>query len=270
VTVDGLGSQGTTAVLTSNGTSAADPGSYVNFDVGRSLAAGVATTTQGTPAVALTPSNGFVFAGDATGVAGSSTLTAAGAALFNALTPGQYYAGQWTFGGSPTQLGFTSLGPVVTPTAAGVGAFGSSLAVLGPGFITVAGVPRPLVVSPTAAYSGLSESFQPELAGVSGDPRRTGAAVINVLGATRRYVGTDVRGLVLNARGSVNLIAVQRARNSVFLGNPITHVDIQDRRDVQIISTARGGAGTFARGGVRVVPSLPVGGVIAPPDFPAE
>jgi hypothetical protein len=279
-TLTGIGSSPTRTVLTGlNGLAYA-------IDVDGSLAAGsavVATTASGVPVAPFAPQREFLFNGDATGLASSNTVYAGGAGHFDTAQPNLYQFGS---------MAITPVGPVFVETARnavpgllapfqnagpdgllpsptlGLGSIDGRLARLNfvPGVgntvtlstaanaavgtvIGLRGVPMPL--------SGLSESAHPELAG---------AAVIDVEGNMKRFVGKQVRGLVLNARGSVNLIAAHTVVDSAFVGRPLNHVEFVTRRRTQVISTARGINGQVVRGGVAVDRNLLRDGPLLLPD----
>ncbi|GIW86139.1 MAG: hypothetical protein KatS3mg108_0463 [Isosphaeraceae bacterium] len=266
----GIGSSPVQTILTS-----LDGPAYA-IDVDQSLASGsavVATAPNGTPIAPFFPQREFLFNGDASGLAGSNTLYASGAGHFDTAQPNLFQFGSMAL----TPVGplfveaarnavsgifspFQNAGPtglLPNPTL-GLGSIDGLLARLN--FVgsvgntltlfTAANAPSGttiLLQGVATPLSGLSESAHPEL---------DGAAIIDVQGNMKRFVGKQVRGLVLNARGSINLIAAHTVVNSAFVGRPLNHVEFVNRRRSQVISTARGINGQVIRGGVTVQKNL--------------
>ncbi len=270
-TMTGIGSSATSTVFTSlNG-----PG-YA-LDVDQSLATGsavVATTPSGVPFAPIVPQREFLFNGDATGLAGSSTILADGAGHFDTAQPNLFQFG--TIGVAPVGPFYTEAGRAAVPSfltrfqnagadgllpnpTVGLGSIDNNLARLTTSVTTgissialysAANVATGTVIplkGTTAVLSGLSEAAHPELAG---------ASIIDVEGNLKRYVGKQVNGLVLNTRGAVNLISIHTARDSAFVGRPLNHVEFVRRQRVQLISTSRGTNGQVIRGGITIDKNL--------------
>jgi hypothetical protein len=111
-----------------------------------------------------------------------------------------------------------------------------------------------LTLNYPARLSGLSESYRPDL---------EGAAIINAGGTVNQFVSHTVTGLAFNTIGFLNLINVDRAIDTTFIGQPIGHVDIDRRDNVRLISSAN--RSVDSRGGVTIVPDLRVVGPLELP-----
>jgi hypothetical protein len=270
--VDGIGSSATHTILTDTG------GVGVSIDVSASLASGQAVAIDGP----IVPQREFVFNGDATGLAGSDVIYADGAAHFDTAQPNLFQFGvlglapfgrsvfEQTRIATPGGLGtpFINAGSngLLPNPALGLGSVDTRLARLFPSgsksslvFYDPASnqaIVGTQAVDYTGTLTGLSESLHPEL---------VGAALIDIQGNLRRYIGRQVEGLVLNTRGTVNLIAAHTAIDSAFIGRPLNHAQFVQRQNVQLISTARGDRGRLTRGGVTVDPNLPPTGPLILP-----
>ncbi len=276
-TINGIGSNDANTFVSD---STADTfGLIEQIDVTASLASGnaVAITTP------FAPTRQFQLAGDLTGLAGTDTIYATGAASFDQFQPGQTQLGilgVTQTGGKP--LAETSR--VAIQTSSGqtidVGTPGQPLGnltyalgsvspylVLGSSVVDGKYVVRLLNPSTLATVksldlqvgdllTGLSESFHPEL---------LNAALIDVSGNVRNLVSDQVTGLALTATGSIGLLKIRTAADSFVVGEPINHVAIGRRNNVVLKSTKRGPRGNSKRNGVEVVASLtPVGSLTLP------
>ncbi len=224
---------------------------YEEINVAGSLAVGH-TVPIGT---FYAPSQEFTLAGGATGVAGTGNIYALGTGYFNTSTPNVMQAGIITL--TPTTSGVISEasrtaltsgganvpganGTITGDTSRAVGSIGSNLA-LDTGVSNGKNVLA--LLSPTTLasqgsvslnygnpLSDLSESFHPEIAG---------SALIDVQGNVQSFTAQTVRGLVFNGAGNLNLIKARNVANSSVVGFPLSHVDINVRNNVSIVTTSR-------------------------------
>jgi hypothetical protein len=270
--VDGIGASDTGTLLVQT------QGPAVPIDVSASVNSGSAVAT-GAP---YNPSREMVLAGGASGLAGSSTLYATVGAHFDsfqpnldqlgvaALTPsGGTYKESSRTAVTPQGGGFITLGPPTTIKPSSTGGFGSiegELALLSgvSGGKNVVDVYDPstlkfltkVTLNDPHPLQGLSESFHPEL---------NNAALIVVSGNIDHFVADRAQGLVLNGQGEANFVYIGNAADSTVIGRPLDHVQIPRRRNVQLLSTARGIDGLVTRNGVQVVPKL---SSVGPVDLP--
>ncbi len=275
--VDGIGSNGTGTLFTQTG------GNGLSVDVKASLASGTAV------GLLVVPQREFVFNGGVTGVAGSSVLYVDGAAHFDTAQPNLFQFGAAGYSLSGAESSRTAiagpLSPYINAGANGLntspftgsgsldtrlarllpaGALGSTdtIELFTPSTEAVAGT---ITLQTSDALYGLSESYHPELAGTSNIPAQTGAAVVNIQGNTRRFLGLDVQGLIFNTTGTVNMVGAKHAADSTFIGNPLNHADIPNRQNVQLLSNQRGLNGRVTRNGVKIVRNLsPIGPLSMP------
>ncbi len=265
--VGGIGSSSSSTVLT------AEDGTAVRVDVAASLATGQAVSV-GSPFV---PQREFVLNGDATGIAGLSTLYAAGAAHFDTFQPNSFQFGSLTlnqFGPGFAEQARTAISPFTNagsdgldPTPfTGFGSIDGSLAVLGTAaggsnFITLR---NPTTLAPTG---GVRLNYAPQLYGLSESlhPELQNASLIDISGALKRFVGKNITGLVINTRGGVNLISIHTAVDSAFIGRPLNHVEFIRKENVQLISTTRGELGTQNPNDITIDKNLaPTGPLVIP------
>ncbi|APW62051.1 hypothetical protein [Paludisphaera borealis] len=266
------------------------------LDVAASLAAGTVVQPVGNPAP-YTPPSGLSLLGGVTGLPGSNQVYTSVAAPFNSLQPLENQLGYLNVSTTTSvplengslsllysfstvqQKAFTQGGnyvaiPAGNPnqTAVSVGSVDRSLAVNTVGKNSSgAAVPNtvqlygqvsltsrgPIVINYPNQLTDLSESFRPDLAGT---------VLIDVQGNIQSVRGTDANGLVLNNAGNLNLVSFRRMSNSTIIGEPVTHINIQKRTNVSILSTART---VGSRNGVTVVPGLQeVGPLSQPHDRP--
>jgi hypothetical protein len=265
--VDGIGSSLTRTLLTDTG------GIGVRIDVTASLVQGQAVQVDGS----VVPQREFVLNGDATGLAGSNVIYANGAAHFDTFQPSLYQFGVLAL--TPLGPGFAEQSRTAIPgfinagsdgllpnPSFGFGSVDASLAELGPltggkNFITLRS-PTTLAVTSVvtlnypAQLSGLSESLHPEL---------SDSSLIDVSGNLRRFIGKEIHGLVVNARGAVNLVSVHTAVDTAFIGRPLNHVEFVKKENVQLISTSRGVNGKIRRNEVTINKNLtPTGPLVIP------
>lgn len=265
--VDGIGSNSTRTILTDTG------GVALHVDVAASLASGQAVVLGN----AFTPQREFVLNGDATGIAGVSALFANGAAHFDSFQPNLFQFGVMTIANAGPGFAeqsrtaitpFQNAGPDgLNPNPSfGFGSIDALLAQLGTAangknFITLRNPTNQafsgaVTLNYAPQLSGLSESLHPELANSS---------LIDISGDLTRFVGKQVHGLVINTRGSVNLIAAHTAVDSAFIGRPLNHAEFVRRENVQLISTARGANGKIRRNEVTIDKTLaPTGPLVIP------
>lgn len=244
----------------------------LSIATGHAVPAGAPTS----PVPPFTPSREFVLSGGATGVAGLSNGFLTGAAHFDTFQPNLTQFGMLTVNTSNDQLVETARTAVTSPssivtnvpptnTPIALGSVDQSLALVtavnataGTNTVTLYD-PRTLASQGTVSLrwpnrlTGLSESFHPEL---------KNAAIINVGGIVRRLQVARATGMVVNTIGFLNQARLGSAVDSALIAEPIGHVSIQQRRNVQIISTADRGT---PQGGVTLVPGLrPVGPLTTP------
>jgi hypothetical protein len=254
--IDGIGSTDTRTVLV--GPAADGTGRAQVIDVTRSISSGQAVAV-GNP---FTPMQEFELAGGLSGVAGSRTIYATGAAHFDTSQPDRFQAGVLALDASGVPLrettrvalkdqmgSFIDAGPTGTAPSQPVQALGSidarlarvdgiatdmkgvsrnTVSLLNPQNLAGAGT---ITLNSPNLLSGLSESFHPEL---------VGAALIDVQGNIQSFRARSAQGLVLNDAGNLNLVQIQQATNSVIAGFPFGHVAIARRSKVQILSSKRG------------------------------
>lgn len=245
--VDGIGATEVRTLITAAGT-----GPAVVVNVTASLATGQAVQVGSS----FTPQREFLFTGGATGVAGSGTIYAAGAAHFDTFQPNLDQFGIMAISSNRATLtevsrtalpsgvtgnSFINAGtpPNVDPSPFfGLGSINNQLAILGT--IDKGKVPIKLVDPRTLAtagavsltypnqLTGLTESFHPEL---------LNAAIFNVDGNLKTFGAHTARGAVVNVTAAINLVSIRKATDVAIVGKPVNHVEIPVRDNVQIIST---------------------------------
>ncbi len=262
--VDGIGSNDTQTFVSD--ATAGTNGSILQINVTASLASGHAVAVG----TAFSPGREFELSGGLSGVAGTNTIYATGAAHFDQFVPDQVEEGILGFlpsrTGTDTEVSRLAINgangdPIIVgppgsaksnPTMA-LGSVGANLALdtgvtngenvvalINPSTNAAAGT---ILLQDGHLLAGLSESFHPEL--VNG-------VIIDVSNNLRRFVGTQATGLVLSAGGAVNLVQIGSATDTAVLGRPLNHVNIPRRQNVILQSTARGNLGVGTRGGVTV------------------
>jgi hypothetical protein len=265
--IDGVGQSDRNALLVS---SAAQQTQII--DVGKSLAAGqvvAALDNNGNPVGPYTPRREFTLAGGASGAAGLSTEFLPGSGFFDTATPNQTQPGMLTVSTTNDVTTETARVALASVSKTGPNAIGSVdlFAALVTGFDATEGKNTVTLYNPSgfsragsltlnypARLSGLSESYRPDL---------EGAAIINAGGTVNQFVSHTVTGLAFNTIGFLNLINVDRAIDTTFIGQPIGHVDIDRRDNVRLISSAN--RSVDSRGGVTIVPDLRVVGPLELP-----
>jgi hypothetical protein len=264
-----------TATFVSDAT-AGPLGEAVAINVSASLATGLAV-----PASApFSPQREFHFGGGLTGVAGTDTLFALGAAHFDSFQPDLTQLGVLAFSTTTNppretartavpgvRTPFINVGPPGTIVTQALGSIDSLLAIdtgvsSGVNIVNLYS-PSTLILQSSLSLqdgnllSGLSESFHPELAG---------GTLIDVQGTLKRFITPKTQGVVINDNGMTNLIGIHSATDTAAVGRPLLHVLIPIRRNVQLISmTARGNSGKSTRDGVQVaIKSAPIGPLSLP------
>jgi len=248
--VDGVGSTNTTTVVADS--SAGTLGLLQEIDVTKSLATGQAVAIG----AAYAPTREFELSGGLTGLAGTDTIYATGAAHFDTFQPDRTQAGLLALNAAgagplaetaraalPGPAGGPDAGPAGTARKTPTNALGSvegDLALVtgvvnGKNTVNLfsAGVTPDgiLPLNDPNRLAGLSESFHPELAGSS---------LVNVQGVLRRFNAQDARGLVLNVSGRVDLVLIPGpVSDSAIVGRPAAHVATGPRSNVTILSTPR-------------------------------
>jgi len=249
-TVDGIGSTNTTTVVSDS--SAGTLGLLQEIDVTKSLATGQAVAIG----AAYAPAREFELSGGLTGLAGTDTIYATGAAHFDTFQPERTQAGLLALNAAgagtlaeiaraalPGPPGGIDVGPAGTARKTPTNALGSvegDLALVtgvvnGKNTVNLfsAGVTPDgiLPLNDPNRLAGLSESFHPELAGSS---------LVNVQGVLRRFNAQEARGLVLNVSGRVDLVLIPGpVSDSAIIGRPAAHVATGPRSNVTILSTPR-------------------------------
>lgn len=269
----GIGANTISTVITSKN------GPGYSVDVAASLSAGQAVSV-GAPIV---PQREFIFNGDATGLAGLNSIFADGAGHFDTAQPNLFQFGTLTL--TQVQSLFRESARAAVPGLIspfenagatgldqnpfrGLGSVSGRLARLtrfdpvnGVNFVTLYNTQNvtqsgSIQLKYDKPLYGLSESVHTELAG---------ASIIDVDGNMKRFVGKQIRGLIVNVRGGVNLVAIHTARDSAFVGRPLNHVEFVTTENVQLISSARGVNGMVRRGNVTINKNLPSYGQILLP-----
>ncbi len=213
----------------------------------------------------FTPASEVTLLGGVTGVAGSNNLYATIAAHFSTLQPNQTQLGiqsigtvQVFAGGGSTSVfnTFTSVSHTASPRMAttspcsstprprvscdALGSVDGSLALdtgASNGTNTIK-LYAPTSLSSrgtiTLAYSdllaGLSQSFRTDL---------TGSALIDIQGDVQSIRGGTANGMVLNDTGNLALVKLQSLDNSTIVGQPISHLEIKNRSNETVLSSAR-------------------------------
>jgi hypothetical protein len=240
---------------------------------------------------------GLNLGGGLTGLPGSTSIYAAVAAKFNPLEPDQYQLGSQPFG--TTSVMTVNKQSVLTNTLNA----GTASAVKAAGkFIHIKGNAPPNFKNPgpalgsidqSLAYviktsnststvllssggtltlpdqiTALSQAFRPDLETQS-------AAVIDIQGDVQSIRGGSANGMVLNDTGNLNLLKFWTVTNSTIVGQPVGHIQIQNRSNVTILTPTRtvkgtGGINTHSmRNDVMVIPGLqPIGPLSQPNDEP--
>jgi len=273
--IDGIGSTDVRTVVTD--ASAGTAGLAQLISVSQSLDSGQAVPI-GAP---FAPQREFEFSGGATGVAGSDTIYATGAAHFDSFQPNQTQFGIMAIGTGRDTLTELSRNAVTSPASIvntgvsgtaranpiqALGSVDQNLALVTDNQNTVTLYnPRTLAVDGSVTLNdpnrlaGLSESFHPEL---------VDAALVDVQGNLGSFRALDAQGLVINDSGSLGLVQINRASDSAIVGHPVDHVNIPSRQNVVILSTNRIDSNNMSigtRGGVTINPNLPVMGPLSLP-----
>jgi len=263
--VSGLGTSERTTVVATSATLAGGTGVVRGIDVARSLATGQAVGVG----TAFSPAREFSLGGGLTGLPGTNRFFALGAAHFDTAQPDRFQAGILTLApaasGTLSESARAALpGPGGTvpanangtlpgaPTSA-LGSIESSLAlvtgvtngrnvvaILNPSTFATQGT---VTLNDANPLADLSESFHPELANT---------ALVDVQGNVQSFTARTATGLVLNAAGNLDLLAIGRATDSSVVGLPFGHVDIPARENVTIVTNSRL---IGERGGVLVNPA---------------
>lgn len=258
--VDGLGATDNQVLVTDS--TSGGPGSTRMINLAASVQAGTAVAV-GNP---FALDRGFLLTGAATGVNGSSQHFVSGKGTFDLWQNDTFLAGLASLNPSSGQLRENSRSqqafvnntsiPAPIPNAA-LGSIENSLAsVAGLGVDPETGAtfnrialfnPRNLAAQGTTrlfhptALTALSESFHDEL---------QGAALIDVRGTVRDFVGGNVNGLVMNVNGLIDRVIANTMSNSQIIGRPIGQVAIDARGvNVSLLSTERE---VGERGGVTI------------------
>jgi hypothetical protein len=264
-TVTGIGSTDNKTVLGD-----AVDGLMQTIDLTASLATGQAVPVGNS----FTPQRQFNLTGDLTGVAGSDTIYATGAAHFDTFQPDMFQVGFLAVDASGKQLSesgrtafkpkgsFVNVGPSNTLQA--FGSVDQNLAVVtnatnGTNVVTLLN-PTTLATTGTVTLddanrlTGLSESFRPDI---------QGTALIDVQGNVQSLRALDSQGLVFNTAGYIYLAKINVANDTTIVALPFGHAQMPNRTNTIIESSSRTVDG---RNGVTVVPGLEQAGPLSLPD----
>jgi hypothetical protein len=291
-----LGTFDSRTVISDPNAGASGLGLIQPIDVTQSLLSGHAQRSispqTGVPVAPYASQRLFGLSGGLTGLPGLNTLFAAGAAHFDAFQPTQYQLGVASL--SPTTPSIATGGaslreasraavsvngkPVVVNDVHGgqgsqrnnaLGSVNELLALdTGLGVNPITGQvfnkvslfsssglsqQRQISLNDANVLSDLSATFLPDVAGT---------ALVDVQGNTQSFRAHDVRGLVFNGEGNVNLVKINDAVDSVILGFPFGHAQIPHRTNIAILSSGRS---VGSRNGVTVVPSIQPTGPLSLP-----
>jgi hypothetical protein len=270
--VNAIGSTDTVSVLGSYATN-----SLQMINLAASLQAGVAQPAAGNPQ-AFTPVSGVTLLGGLTGTTGSTSVTAAVGAIFDSFTPTQTVLGEQALNtvsvstrhgtsslsykfNAGTASGVTQHGsflpvqtnpPIATQPGSALGSIDQSLALVtgasdGTNTINLSSGGS-IALNYSDLLAGLSEAFRPDLATT---------ALIDIQGDAQSIRGNSATGMVLNDNGNLNLVKFASATNSTIVGQPVSHVQIQKRSHVTVLTPTRTVGG---RNGVLVDSNLnPIG-----------
>ena len=96
---------------------------------------------------------------------------------------------------------------------------------------------------------------------------------IDIQGDVQSFRGGSANGLILNDTGNLNLVKLHSLTNSTIVGQPVSHLQIQNRSHVIVVTPSRTITGAFGatkndgRNGVKVDTSLnPIGPLSLPHD----
>jgi hypothetical protein len=249
--VNGIGSTNTVTVLASYATN-----QLTMINLAASLEAKTAEAAPGKPA-AFTPAAGITLLGGVTGsTASSTTISAAIGATFDSYTPTQPVFGLQSLGtvtvvknseltyrftpGSPagiTQNGMYSPvqvnPPIATQLGAALGSIDQSLALVtgasnGNNKITTSF--GTVTLDYSDLLTGLSEAFRADLGS---------SALIDIQGDVQSVRGTSATGMVLNDNGNLNLLKFDSVSNSTIVGQPFSHLNVQHRSHVTVLTPSR-------------------------------
>ncbi|SIO31978.1 hypothetical protein SAMN05444166_3755 [Singulisphaera sp. GP187] len=261
-TIDGIGSTDTRTVISDS--TAGAGGLALQIDVTASLATGHAVAV-GQP---YPPQRQFELSGGLASVPATHTMFATGAAHFDTFQPNLVQFGVLSLN-TGDQLSetartplkqngnFVNAGPegsVDSQPPQVLGSVDQNLALVtgvanGKNVVSLLN-PQTLASNGTLTLNnpnpltGLSESFRPDLAN---------SALIDVQGNVQSLRAKDATGLVFNVAGYINLAKINRATDSLIIGQPFGHAEIPKRSHVDIISSPRPVDG---RNGVQVNKNL--------------
>jgi hypothetical protein len=253
------------------------------INLAASLQTGTIQPAEGQPRP-FTPQAGFTFLGGLTSAPGVNAVYATIAATFNSFQPTFTQLGVQTIRTSQA-IAIPKDGTVLVNGLSSV----SQTAVTQQGtFINVA--PNPLVYQPGIALGSVDQrlalersatngvnvvslasgslvlSFPDPLVALSQNfrPDVTGSALIDIQGTLQSIRGRRAVGMVLNDTGNLNLVKFDSVANSTIVGQPINHLQINQRSNVSIVSSTRD---VGRRNGVDVVSNLqPIGPLSRPND----
>jgi hypothetical protein len=241
------------------------PGSQqvVAINLQQSLASGTQQNAQGLP-VTYSNTAGFTLLGGLSGLPGSNTVTSAVAAFFDTFQPTVNQLGYQPIntaqvdtkspiptvstslsGGTPSAVQSSGNYTPVTPNlpnppappnlSAGLGSIDQSLALL-TGFTsgknntaTLSNGGRLKLIYPNQLVA-LSEAYRPDLAN---------SALIDVQGDVQSFRGGSATGMVFNDTGNLNLVTFGTITNSTIVGQPVSHLQIQNRSHVTVLTPLR-------------------------------
>ena len=254
-TPSAINSIGSTDTLTVVGNLATNTLEAINLTA--SLQAGTVQPALGSPK-ALVPTTGFTLLGGLTGVPGSNTVYAAVGATFDSFQPlvdqlgtqavntvsvqtqmHQSVASYNLSSGSASAFSpFTAVSSTVpdpTQPGAALGSIDQSLAwIVSPPTNGTTKIKLSSGGSVALSYpnqlTALSAAYRPDLAD---------SAVIDIQGNVQSIRGGTATGMVLNDTGNLNLVKFQSVKNSTIVGQPVSHLQIQKRSKVIVLTPSR-------------------------------
>jgi hypothetical protein len=261
------------------------------IDLPSSLQTGVAQVAAGNPPP-ISPLMQFALLGGLTSAPGTNTVFATIAGHFDTTQPGMTQLGIQAFStaavmtvkgagsvlsnalgllantGVELHLAFVNVPPPPPAYSPGpaLGSIDQSLALV-TNFTPATAGPPPIpatntVSTETDTYTftypdpleGLSQTFRPDL---------YGSALIDIQGTVQSIRGRTATGMVLNDTGNLNLVKFRSVRTSTIIGQPVSHIQIQQRSDVLILTKTRAVGG---RNDVKLNKHLKVIGPLSQPN----
>jgi hypothetical protein len=230
------------------------------IDLPSSLSTGIAQPATGNPDP-FSPLMQFAFLGGLTSSPGTNTVFATIAGHFDTTQP------------SMTQLGIQAVSTASVMTVKGAGSvLSNALSPLANTGVQLQGAfvdvpPPPPAYSPGAALGSIDQtlalvtSFTPPTGTMSGTntvstendtytfnysdpleglsqtfrPDLYGSALIDIQGTVQSIRGGTATGMVLNDTGNLNLVKFRSVKNSTIIGQPVSHIQIQQRSKANVL-----------------------------------